>query len=487
MTMLDGLRWIEQGALALSGGVLIYFGYCLKCEARLDLERLGALVFILAGALSSISNLAGLIFHGIPGHLVSEVGREIFTLTPAMAIVWFISATFGLSAKRLLAQQAQALELAQSAAVKDVVTGIDNHRAFQKQLAEEVARAGRYNRPLSLLMIDLDHFKTLNDTYGHPVGDAILREVSELIQQGLRTNDILARFGGEEFSVLLPETSLEGAQVVAERLRNSVLYHLFNLPGGHRAFISISVGVANHPIDARDKDGLIEMAEKALNFAKQNGRNRVSLRGEMLKAHFVDNQGSLEVVLRDSKLSVMRNIGLAIDAKTPFTFGHTDQVVRLAMSFAKFLKLDPAEVESLRIASLLHNIGLMNAPENVLNKPGPLTLEERKIIQAHPTLAELLLKDAPRLDGVLPAILYHHERWDGNGYPKGLHGEGIPFLARVLAIAEAYHAMISTRPYRRRLSNDEAIEELNQCAGKQFDPQLVSSFVQVLNKTGNPP
>ena len=483
--MLDLLRGIEQGLLALSGGALVYFGYILKREARLEVERLGGLFFILAGAFGSIFNLLDLIFHGRWGYPFSDIGQEIFTFTTVVAILLLIGATFGLHARRFLAQQAKVLETSQADAVTDVVTGIYNHRAFQKQLEDEITRSQRYNRPLSLLMVDLDHFKTLNDTYGHTIGDAILREVSELLKQGLRTNDFPARYGGEEFSIILPETSLEGAQIVAERLRNSILYHLFNLPGGHRAFLSISVGVANLPLDARDKDGLIEMADKALYFAKQNGRNRVSLHGELLKAHLVKSPGSLEAVLRDSKLSVIRNVGLAIDAKTPFTFGHTDQVVHLAMNFAKFLKLDPLEVESLRIASLLHNIGLMNAPENVLNKPGPLTMEERKIIQAHPTLAEMLLKDAPRLDGVLPAILYHHERWDGNGYPKGLQGEGIPFLARILAIAEAYHAMISTRPYRRRLTDEEAIEELHQCAGKQFDPQLVQSFVQVLSKGGD--
>jgi len=483
--MVDALRWIEQGALAVSGGAVVYFGFLLHREARLDLERLGALFFILAGSFGSFSNLVVLVFRGKPAHLVSAVGQEMFTITTATAVLLFISAVFSLYAKKLLARQAQALETAEAAAMTDATTGIYNHRAFQKQLEDEVMRSRRYNRPVSLLMIDLDHFKTLNDTYGHPVGDAILREEGQLIKQGLRTIDFPARYGGEEFSIILPETSLEGAQVVAERIRNSVLYHLFDLPGGHRAFISISVGIANCPIDARDKDGMIEMADKALYFAKQNGRNRVRLHGDMLKADLEKNQFSLKAILRDSKLSGIRTIGLAIDAKTPFTFGHTDQVVRLAMNFAKFLKLDPEEVESLRVASLLHNIGLMNTPENVLNKPGPLTLEERKIIQAHPMLAEMLLQDAPRLDGVLPAILYHHERWDGNGYPKGLRGEDIPFLARVLAIAEAYHAMISTRPYRRRMAGHEALEELHQCAGKQFDPQLVQSFVQALDKGGD--
>lgn len=483
--MLELLRGIEQGGLALSGAVVVYFGLRLKGRARMGLERTGSVFFILAGILGVVSNLVRLIVRGSTGNLISEMGQELFLIVTSTAILLLVASTFGLRGKKGLSQDAQAVEAARAAGEIDSVTDLYNHRGFQKKLEDEVSRSRRYNRPLSLLMIDLDHFKSLNDTYGHPIGDAILREVSELIKLVLRTNDIPGRYGGEEFSVILPETSLEGAQNVAERLRNIILYHLFNLPGGHRAFISISVGVANIPIDARDKDGLIEMADQALYFAKQNGRNRVSLHSELLKTHLVKTPGSLETVLRDPKLSGIRDIGLAIDAKTPFTFGHTDQVVRLAMNFAKFLKLDPTEMESLRMASLLHNIGLMNAPEQVLNKPGPLTTEERKIIQAHPTLAEMLLKDAPRLEGVLPAILYHHERWDGNGYPKGLHGEDIPFLARILAISEAFHAMISNRPYRRRLTDEEAIEELNQCAGRQFDPQLVKSFVQVLSIGGD--
>jgi diguanylate cyclase (GGDEF)-like protein len=476
------LEFMEHGVLALSGAAIIYFGLLLQRVARHLLHRLGALLFVLTGTFGFFPNLGLLIVQEKSGGVVFEMAENLFMVTAAGAILLYISGSVRLHSDSLSAYQAQALRAARDAAENDFITGLRNHRSFQKRLDEEMVRSRRYNRSLSLLMIDLDHFRTLNDSYGHTVGDAVLREVSRLIQQGLRTIDVAARYGGEEFAVILPETALEEAQVVADRLRNSVLYHVFDLPNGHRAFISISIGVANHPIDAQEKDGLIETAMRALSFAKQNGRNRIGLHHEMLKSGMGKDQHLLEGMLRDSKLDEIRAVGLAVDAKTPYTFGHTDQVVRLAMKFAKILQLSPKEIESLRIASLLHNIGLINASENVMNKPGALTLEERKIIQAHPMLAEMLLKDAPQLDGVLPAILYHHERWDGNGYPKGLKGEDIPYLARVLAIAESYHAMISARPYRRKLTDAEAIEELNRNAGTQFDPRLVKLFLEILER-----
>jgi diguanylate cyclase (GGDEF)-like protein len=471
-----------HGGLAISGGAVAWIGLLFYRHARHSTERFGAAFFVLAGLLALFTHALSLFIAEGRGHLILEVGNGIFGLATAVAILLYVGALSNRDARSHLENQEQTLRPVEPSHRTDATTGLYTHRVFQRQLEEEIARSRRYNRSLSLFMIDIDHFKTLNDTYGYPAGDAILKEVSEVIRKGLRTIDSPARYGGEEFAVILPETSLEGARIVAERLRNNILYHVFTLPHGHRAFISVSIGVANFPIDGRDKEGLTKAVHRALYFAKENGRNRIGLHSEVLMSGIEKDPTRLEDVMLDSKLGMMRNIGLAIDSKTPYTQGHTDKVVRLAMKFAKVLQLGPEESESLRVASLLHNIGLINASENILNKPGPLTLEERKIIQAHPTLAEMLLKDAPHLDGVLPAILYHHERWDGNGYPKGLREEEIPYLARVLAIAESYQAMVSERPYRRKMSEGEAIDELRRNAGTQFDPQMVNLLWGILEK-----
>lgn len=386
-------------------------------------------------------------------------------------------------------ENARFLEEIERQAITDSLTGLYNHREFQKRLSEEVERGNRYGKEFSLLMLDIDHFKVINDTHGHPVGDAILKQIAKIIQQSLRTVDIPARYGGEEFATILPETNTESAKIVAERICQTIADHAFATPSGHSAHLSVSIGVASFPLDANSREQLIAVADQALYFSKEGGRNRVCLYASTLKSAIERDKDKLAQLLRDPQMKTLRDLAMAIDAKTPYTRGHTEGVLKYAILLAEGLSMGDDEKKSLHLASLLHNIGMVSIPDRLMNKPGPLSVEERKVIQAHPILAEMLIKgsaESAHMDLVLQAILYHHERYDGNGYPNGLRGEEIPFLARVLGIVEAYHAMVSVRPYRPKLTQQQAIEELRRNAGSQFDPRVVEAFVNVLNRQSEP-
>lgn len=385
----------------------------------------------------------------------------------------------------LAVENARFLEETERMAVTDGLTGLYNHKEFQKRLAEEVERGTRYGKEFSLLMMDIDHFKVFNDTHGHPVGDAILKEIVKITKKCIRTVDIAARYGGEEFAIVLPETNSEGGKIVAERIRQSISDSHFQTPGGSRAHLSVSIGISLFPADASKREELIIAADEALYFAKKAGRNRICPYRETLKSAIEKDRGILEDLLRDPKMKTIRDLAAAIDAKSPYTRGHTEGVIQYALLLADGLNLTNEDKESLQIASLLHNIGTVGIPDTLLNKPGPLTDEEKKIIQAHPGLAQILIEGSMKLEAVLPAVLYHHERYDGQGYPNGLRGEDIPYLARVLGVAEAYHAMISVRAYRPKMSREEAVEELKRNAGTQFDPNVVETFIALLQTAPN--
>ena len=373
---------------------------------------------------------------------------------------------------------ARFVERMEQQAVTDSLTGLSNHMEFQKRLTEEVDRSRRYHKEFSLLMFDLDNFKMVNDTYGHQMGDAVLKEMAQVLRNSLRSVDQVFRYGGEEFAVILPETPEEGAKIISERIRQTITESCYGKGSDRSLRISVSIGLASFPQDADQREDLIGAADQALFSAKRSGRNRVAVYREMLGSLMDNSPIKLDNYLRDPQM----NLAAIVDAKSPYTKGHTEAVARYATRFADKLDLNEGEKKNLEFASLLHNIGIVGIPSKLLNKQGPLTEEERKIINSHPTLAQMLIKQTEQLASVLPAILYHHERYDGQGYPNGLKGEEIPYLARVLSVLDAYNAMISARAYRPRLTKAQAIEELKKNAGSQFDPDIAAAFITFLEQ-----
>lgn len=367
-------------------------------------------------------------------------------------------------------------------AVTDGLTGLYNHRAFQEKLSEEINRAERYVKTFSLIMLDIDHFKSFNDIYGHQTGDLALKTISKIIRNELRTVDFPARYGGEEFLIILSETWCDGAVIVAERIRNAVAEHPFTSEGGERLLLTISAGVACYPDDAASKEDLIKKADHALYFAKDRGRNAVCTYQDTVAGIIKEIPEEIDAILKDPELKDIEKIAKGIDSKSHYTKGHSIEVAAYAIMLGKYMQLEQPQMESLRIAGILHDLGNIGIPEYILNKPGFLTPEEKSIIQGHPGLAEMVLRKYPLIDNILPAILYHHERFDGKGYPRGLKGGEIPLLARVLSIVEAYQAMISPRPQRRRKTREEAITELRKEAGSQFDPDIVKAFIESLQE-----
>jgi len=341
-------------------------------------------------------------------------------------------------------------------------------------LDEEIARCSRFGEIFSLFILDLDLFKAYNDIHGHPEGDEILRLTSKQIKNSIRVVDIGFRYGGDEFVVILPHTSLDGARKVAERVRKGI-EAVMDSKG---AIITCSIGIASWPTDGVMREDVIRAADTALYYAKQTGRNRTTLASEVVLTEVLRMESE-----SDSKKAILSTIyalAATVDAKDHHTYGHSKKVAQYATRIAEALGYPKERVESIRAAALLHDIGKIGISDQLLRKPGPLSTEEWEPIHAHPNLGVAIVKHVDRLKGSLAAIQYHHERYDGTGYPTGLKGDNIPLDARILAIADAYDAMTSPRPYRNKeLTPEQALEELKRCAGTQFDVGIVDVFFRI--------
>ena len=358
----------------------------------------------------------------------------------------------------------------------DGLTELYNHRHFHERLDQEIARGSRFGAIFSLIMLDLDHFKTFNDNYGHLAGDEVLRKIGRCIEGSVRSVDMAFRYGGEEFTVILPETQLDDAFKVAERIRKSIetKANSGTMP------VTASLGISTWPADGMTKEDLISRADAALYQAKQMGRNHTCLSSEVIKGQ--TSLISLELETKARALSIIYALAATVDAKDHYTYGHSKKVSQFAVSISETLGLPPDRTATIRAAGLLHDIGKIAIPDSVLNKPGPLTEEEWEPVKAHPELGVDILKHVIDLVNCLPAILHHHEHYDGTGYPAGLKGDEIPLEARILAIADAYDAITSIRSYHQQLSPQQALGELRRCAGTQFDPELVKTFCQTIEQ-----
>jgi diguanylate cyclase (GGDEF)-like protein/putative nucleotidyltransferase with HDIG domain len=358
----------------------------------------------------------------------------------------------------------------------DELTGLLNVRAFRDVLEIEVERARRTEQPLSLLVADLDRLSDVNDHFGRDAGDECLRRCGAVLAASKRKIDVAARVGGEEVAVILPSTDQYGAYVAAERLRGRVKKAFEN------SFFAptVSIGIASFPAHAKTSDRLLRAAEQAVRAAKTLGRNRSLIYSAEIGAALSDEREG-----DGRSLAALLALAETVDVRDNGSSRHSQAVARYAAMIAREFGLPSERVEQVRLAGILHDVGMVDVPASILDKPGPLNDEEWKTVKRHPAIGAKMLEDHG-LDEAGAWVLAHHERPDGLGYPFGLRAGAIPLEARILSVADAYEAMTTSRPYRPPLSRQLARTELVRLSGSRFDGRVVDAFMRSLDRQSAP-
>jgi len=367
---------------------------------------------------------------------------------------------------------------AEAKAHVDELTGLLNRRSLDELITSEIGRHSRYGGVFSIIILDLDSFKAFNDNYGHLAGDKLLREIGSIMKRSIRSADQAFRYGGDEFAILLPQTTIEAAYEVAERVRQRVTSEAKtgSVP------VTASLGLASWPIDGIGSNEVIAVADAALYHAKRGGGNQ-SHQASGTSLTLDDTIVSSGDIQDSEVLNTIHTLVATVDARDHYSRSHSKKVKEHAIALAQALNLEPPEISKLETCALLHDIGKIGISDKILNKRGKLTAEEWEAIKVHPQVGATIASHARQLAPCLAGILHHHEKYDGSGYPKGLKGEEIPLEARILAIADAFAAMTSARTYSDALPLEEAAEEIKRGAGKQFDPLMVEVFLSVIKTT----
>lgn len=377
-------------------------------------------------------------------------------------------------------QNARLYHEAKRRADRDGVTDLFNHRAIQQHLNTCLMQARISDTEFGLVIMDLNNFKFFNDTYGHIVGDEVLRTVSECLREACRTTDVLGRFGGDEFIALLPDTDSAGTMEVCARIASLLDNRHFQAAPDLRVPITMAFGWAIFPHDGDSALDLITRADTELYEHKRGGgRDYSAVRRDD------DNREETRRLKTNSwggSFGVLDALVTAIDNKDHYTRHHSEEVTRLSLLIAKDMGYSEQGLRAVRISGLLHDVGKIAVPDAILRHPGRLGPEEARIMRQHPVLGALIVKDLPHLDQVLDGIRHHHERWDGRGYPDGLSATAIPAMGRLLAVADCYSAMTTDRPYRKAFTPQDALGEIERLSGSQFDPVIAAAFVKLMRQ-----
>src|SRR6266403_1628053 len=428
---------------------------------------------------------------------------------------------------------ALSFQKAQEQAITDGLTGVKTHRFFMEALSAEWKRSTRAGRSFALVLMDLDRFKFVNDFYGHLEGDLVLQRVGHILETNCRRSDVVARYGGDEFVILMPETSMEQARQLASKLRGWVSAD----PLLREKNISASFGIACYPLHGSSPQELIQVADASMYLSKHQGGNAVSTadhfdpneakkwKRDVLEAYlgvtlkrlfstgpeafeeiyqrlrqFTEslaatepNNGNLAAAaaqgpqaLPQAVLDTVTSLAFAIDAKDHYTQGHSQKVSAYAALIAEAMGMKDAEVEEIRLGAVLHDIGKVGIPESILNKNGPLNLDEWETMKSHVAFGAKILDPLTPLARIREMVLHHHEFFDGSGYPDALTGENIPLGARIIAVADAYDTITSDRTYKKARNATDALAELERCANAQFDGAIVEIFVRTMRALPNP-